>query len=219
VIRVGIADDHDLVRAGIRMIVEAQEDMTVSVEAASGGELVEAVGRHATDVVLMDVRMPGVDGLEATRRVVRPGGPRVIVLTTFEMDEYVYEALRSGASGYLLKSTPPKELAQAIRDAAAGTDVLSPAITRRLVESFVRRPDPAERARRLHDLTEREVDVLRMLARGRSNAEIAGDLFLSEATVKTHLTRVLSKLGVRDRLQAVIVAYEMGFIEPGRDRP
>ena len=214
-IRVAIADDHGLVRAGIRLIVEAQDDLTVSIEATTGRELIHAVARSSTDVVLMDVRMPDMDGLEATRRLVSSGGPRVIVLTTFEMDEYVYEALKAGASGYLLKSTPPKVLVQAIRDAAAGAEVLSPAITRRLVESYVRRPDPADRAKRLHDLSEREIDVLRMLARGRSNVEIAGDLFISEATVKTHLTRILSKMGARDRLQAVIAAYEMGFVEPG----
>jgi DNA-binding NarL/FixJ family response regulator len=213
VIRVGIADDHALVRGGLRMIVEAQDDMTVAVEAENGVDIVEALRAVRCDVVLMDVRMPKMDGLEATRRLA--GETRVIVLTTFDVDHYVYEALKAGASGYLLKSTPPRELVSAIRNAVAGDDVLGPTVVSRLVESYVQRPDRAARDAVLHSLSQREVEVLRMLARGRSNAEIARDLFISEATVKTHLTRVLTKLGVRDRLQAVITAYETGLVEPG----
>jgi len=215
-IRVAIADDHALVRGGIRLIVEAQPDMTVCAEAEHGHGIIEALQATRADVVLMDVRMPEMDGLEATRRLTESGGPRVIVLTTFDVDEYVYRALRAGAAGYLLKSTPPKELVAGIRAAAAGDDVLSPSVVRRLVNDYVRRPDPATRQARLEALSERELDVLRMLASGRSNAEIGSALYISETTVKTHLTRVLTKLGARDRLQAVIAAYELGFVEPGR---
>jgi len=216
VIKVLIADDHDLVRAGIRMIVEGQDDLTVVGEASDGDEALRLVRRTAPDVVLMDVRMPGTDGLEATRRVVAGGGPRVVVLTTFDVDDYVWAALKAGASGYLLKSTPPKDLLRAIRAVAGGEDMLGPTVTRRLVEHFLRRPDPTRRAERLAELSDREEEVLRLLAEGRSNAEIGRELFISEATVKTHVTRVLAKLGVRDRVQAVITAYELGFVEPGR---
>jgi DNA-binding NarL/FixJ family response regulator len=165
--------------------------------------------------VLMDVRMPGMDGLEATRWLATVPGPRVIVLTTFDVDDYVYAALQAGASGYLLKSTPPDHLVAAIRAVAAGDDMLGPSIIHRLVEHFLHRPDPRLREARLGGLTGRELDVLALLARGRSNAEIGAELFIGEATVKTHVTRILEKLGVRDRLQAVIAAYETGFVSPG----
>jgi DNA-binding NarL/FixJ family response regulator len=214
VIRVAIADDHALVRGGLRMIIEAQNDMIVAAEAENGREIVESLRTASVDVVLMDVRMPKMDGLEATRRLVAGGNARVIVLTTFDVDDYVFEALKAGASGYLLKSTPPRDLVAAIRTAAAGGDVLGPTVLRRLVQNFVQRPDRATKEEVMRALSERELEVLRMLARGRSNAEIGRDLFISEATVKTHLTRVLTKLGVRDRLQAVIRAYEVGLVEP-----
>lgn len=197
------------------MIVEAEDDMVVTAEAENGREIVEFLRTAAADVVLMDVQMPKMDGLEATRRLVADGSTRVIVLTTFDVDDYVYEALKAGACGYLLKSTPPRDLVIAIRTAAAGGDVMGPTVIRRLVQNFVQRPDRTTRDEAMSTLSERELDVLRMLARGRSNAEIGRDLFISEATVKTHLTRVLTKLGVRDRLQAVIRAYEVGLVEPG----
>jgi DNA-binding NarL/FixJ family response regulator len=216
-IRVAIADDHDLVRGGIRMIVEAQSDMEVCAEAADGQALLDVARTTRPDVVLMDVRMPGLDGLEATRRLRRDGaGALVIVLTTFDLDDYVFEALKAGASGFLLKTTPPADLAGAIRTVAAGDEVLSPTVTRRLVEHYLRRPGPTARREALADLSARELEVLRLLAGGRSNAEIGKELYISEATVKTHVTRVLGKLGARDRLQAVIAAYESGLIEPGR---
>jgi DNA-binding NarL/FixJ family response regulator len=218
VIRVGLADDHALVREGLRMIVSAQDDLEVVVEAEDGDDIVEALLGTRCDVVLMDVRMPRLDGIESTRRIVAAGRARVLVLTTFDVDEYVYEALKVGASGYLLKTTPPRDLVAAIRTAAAGGDVLGPTVVRRLVQTYVRRPDAATRAARLQDLSERELDVLNKLARGRSNAEIGRELYISEATVKTHLTRILTKLGVRDRLQAVILAYEVGLVEPGDDQ-
>lgn len=214
-IRVAIADDHALVREGLRLILDAQEGIAVCGEASDGREIVEVVQRSAPDVVLMDVRMPGMDGLQAAERLLADGASRVIVLTTFDLDEYVYRALKAGASGFLLKSTPPRELVQAVRTAAAGGDILGPTVTRRLVAEYVRRPDPAVREQRLAELSERELDVLRLLAAGRSNAEIGQQLFISEATVKTHVTRVLGKLGVRDRVQAVIAAYELGLVEPG----
>ena len=214
--RVAIADDHALVREGVRLILDAQHDLEVCGEAEDGRAMVELARTVRPDVVLMDVRMPGMDGLEAARRILAGGGPRVIVLTTFDLDEYVYEALKAGASGFLLKSTPSKDLIEAVRTVAAGGSILGPTVTRRLVEHYVRRPDAATREARLAELSERELDVLGHLARGRSNAEIGRALHLSEATVKTHVTRLLGKLGARDRLQAVIAAYELGFVEPGR---
>jgi len=214
--RIAIADDHALVREGVRLILDAQHDLEVCGEAGDGRAIVELARAVRPDVVLMDVRMPGMDGLEAARRVIAGGGPRVIVLTTFDLDEYVYEALKAGASGFLLKSTPATDLVEAVRTVAAGGSILGPTVTRRLVEHYVRRPDAAARKARLAELSERELDVLGHLARGRSNAEIGRALHLSEATVKTHVTRLLGKLGARDRLQAVIAAYELGFVEPGR---
>jgi DNA-binding NarL/FixJ family response regulator len=213
-LRLLIADDQALMRAGFRMILEAQPDLRVVAEAADGVEAVAAAREHRPDVVLMDIRMPRMDGVEATRRL---AGHRVLILTTFNLDEYVIEALRAGASGFLLKDAPPEELVRAVRVVAAGDALLSPAVTRRLLDSVVRRlpaaatPAPAV----LRDLTERELDVLRLVARGMSNSEIAAQLVLGETTVKTHVSHVLDKLGLRDRVQAVVVAYELGLVSPG----
>jgi DNA-binding NarL/FixJ family response regulator len=217
-IEVLIADDEALVRGGIRMIVDAQQDMRICGEASDGRDAVEQARLRKPDVVLMDVRMPGMDGIDATSRVAAAGLPatRVLVLTTFDLDEYVYEALRAGASGFLLKSTPPEHLVAAIRTVAAGESLLAPAITRRLIEDYVRRPRLEHSAAPLHELTNREREVLELIGRGRSNAEIASALFVSEGTVKTHVNRILRKLRLRDRVQAVVVlAYETGLIEPG----
>jgi DNA-binding NarL/FixJ family response regulator len=218
VIRLLVADDHELMRGGLRAMLGAQDDMEVVGEASDGGEAVEQALALRPDVVIMDIRMPRVDGIEATRRLaVRGPGPRVLVLTTFDLDEYVWEALRAGAAGFMLKDAPPRQLAEAVRTVAAGETLLAPAITRRLVERYVRVPPPGSAAgrERLGELTERELEVLVLIARGLSNGEIAGRLFLSEATVKTHVTRILSKLGLRDRVQAVVLAYETGVVEPG----
>jgi DNA-binding NarL/FixJ family response regulator len=216
-IRVLVADDQALVRGGLVAMLSAQDDIEVVGEAADGGAAVEEALRLRPDVILMDIRMPNVDGIEATRRLAAHAGtPRVLVLTTFDLDEYVYESLRAGAGGFMLKDAPPDRLADAVRTIAAGESLLAPAVTRRLVERFVRRPPPeTARRERFGELTERELEVLRLVARGLANAEIAAELFLSEATVKTHLTRILSKLGLRDRVQAVVLAYESGFVEPG----
>lgn len=216
-VRVLVADDMALVRAGFIAILDRQEDIEVAGEAENGAAVLEQVGESKPDVVLMDVRMPVMDGIEATRRLqTRPDPPRVLMLTTFDLNEYVYEAMRAGASGFLLKDVPRDELAAAIRTIARGDSLLAPAITRRLIEDFVRRPPPGgSRPTAFEELTDRELEVLTLIARGLSNAEIAGELFLSEATVKTHVTRVLQKLGVRDRVQAVIAAYENGLVAPG----
>jgi DNA-binding NarL/FixJ family response regulator len=217
-IKVLVADDQALVRGGLVAMLGVQDDIEIVGEAADGGEAADRAIELRPDVVLMDIRMPNVDGIEATRRISAhgAGAPRVLVLTTFDLDEYVYEALRAGAAGFLLKDTPPDRLAEAVRTVAAGESLLAPALTRRLVERFVSLPPP-EAARRdtFAELTDRELDVLRCIARGLSNAEIGGELFLSEATVKTHITRILSKLGLRDRVQAVVLAYESGLIQPG----
>lgn len=216
-IRVFLVDDQALVRSGFAMIIEAQPDLVVVGEAADGEEGVETVREAKPDVVLMDIRMPGMDGIEATRRLVAGGcGARIVMLTTFDLDEYVYEAMRVGASGFLLKTAPPRQLTAAIRDAAAGDVLIAPAITRRLVEEFVRRPRPeVDAPRGLADLTGRELEVLQLVARGLSNAEVADELVVSEATVKTHVARLLMKLGLRDRVQAVVAAYEYGIVQPG----
>jgi DNA-binding NarL/FixJ family response regulator len=218
-IRVVVADDQALVRGGLVAMLSAQDDIEVVGEAADGGTAVDEALRLRPDVVLMDIRMPNVDGIEATRRLAaHAGGPRVLVLTTFDLDEYVYESLRAGAGGFLLKDAPPARLAEAVRTIAAGEALLAPAITRRLVERFVRRPPPdTARRERFGELTERELEVLGLVARGLANAEIAGELFVSEATVKTHVTRILAKLRLRDRVQAVVLAYESGLVEPGAD--
>lgn len=212
-----IADDQALVRAGLRLIVDAQPDMAVVGEAPDGAEAVELAARPGGDVLLMDIRMPRLNGIEATRRVTILGPrPHVLMLTTFDDDALVYDAMRAGASGFLLKEIPPEQLVAGIRVIAAGEALLAPAITRRLIEQFVRRPPPgAARPHSLADLTERELEVLRLVARGLSNAEIASELFLGEATVKTHITRMLSKLDLRDRVQAVVLAYESGLVQPG----
>jgi DNA-binding NarL/FixJ family response regulator len=218
VIRVLIADDHELMRNGLRAILDAQQDIEVIGEAEHGAQAVENAIRLHPDVVIMDIRMPRLDGIEATRRLAVQGekAPKVLVLTTFDLDDYVYEALRAGAAGFLLKDTPPRQLAEAVRTIAAGESLLAPAVTRRLIERYVSRP-PGDTARRerFAELTERELEVLQLITRGLSNAEIGARLFLSEATVKTHVTRILSKLGVRDRVQAVVLAYESGLVQPG----
>jgi DNA-binding NarL/FixJ family response regulator len=217
VIRVLIADDQALVRGGFRMILEAQKDIDVVGEAADGRDAVAQALELRPDVVLMDIRMPQLDGLEATRRLMSDGdGIRVLILTTFDLDEYVYEAMKIGASGFLLKDVPPERLADAVRTVAGGEALLAPAITRRLIEGFVRRPPPGSGApTELSELTEREFEVLGLVARGCTNAEIASALVVSEATVKTHLTHILAKLNLRDRVQAVVLAYESGLVQPG----
>jgi DNA-binding NarL/FixJ family response regulator/class 3 adenylate cyclase len=213
-----IVDDQALVRAGFRMILEAEEDVEVVGEAASGSEAIAEVERLRPDIALMDVRMPELDGIEATRRLVAEGAStKVVMLTTFDMDEYVYEALRAGASGFLLKDVPPEQLVAGIRAVASGEALLAPSITRRVIEEFVRRPPETGRTPppELAELTERELEVLKQLARGLSNAEIASELFVSETTVKTHVGRILMKLRLRDRVQAVVFAYESGLVFPG----
>jgi DNA-binding NarL/FixJ family response regulator len=219
VIRVLIVDDQSLVRAGFRMILEAESDIEVVGEAADGADALTAVRESEPDVILMDVRMPNVDGLEATRRLLdgKAEGPRVLILTTFDLDEYVYEALRVGASGFLLKDTPPEQLVDAIHIVASGDALLSPVITRRVIEEFVRRPPDSVRkpSPALEELTARELEILRFIARGLSNAEIAKAAFVSETTVKTHVAHVLMKLRLRDRVQAVVFAYENGVVAPG----
>jgi DNA-binding NarL/FixJ family response regulator len=218
VIRVLIADDHELMRNGLRAILDAQQDIEVVGEAEHGAQAVENAIRLRPDVVIMDIRMPRLDGIEATKRLAVQGekAPKVLVLTTFDLDDYVYEALRAGAAGFLLKDTPPRQLAEAVRTIAAGESLLAPAVTKRLIERYVSRP-PGDTARRerFAELTERELEVLQLITRGLSNAEIGVRLFLSEATVKTHVTRILGKLGVRDRVQAVVLAYETGLVQPG----
>ena len=214
-IRILIADDHQLMRSGLRSMLDAQEDMEVVGEAEDGAQAVDEALRLHPDVAIMDIRMPRVDGIEATRRLMAQGdaAPKVLVLTTFDLDEYVYEALRAGAGGFMLKDAPPGQLAEAVRTVAAGDALLAPAVTQRLVERFVRRPpEDTARRERFAELTDRELEVLKLVTKGMSNAE---QLYLSEATVKTHLTRILSKLGVRDRVQAVVLAYESGLVEPG----
>jgi DNA-binding NarL/FixJ family response regulator len=219
-IRVVLADDQALVRGGFRSILEKQPDISVLGEAADGLEAVHLVRELRPDLVLMDIRMPNLDGLAATEQVMRmPDPPRVVVLTTFDADEYVYSALRSGATGFLLKDISPERLAEAVRDAVSGEAMLSPSITQRLVESYVQAPAPVEGVpAQLRVLTERELDVMRVMARGASNAEIAGELYLAETTVKTHVARVLGKLGLRDRVQAVVLAYESGLLRPTGQR-
>jgi DNA-binding NarL/FixJ family response regulator len=218
-IRVLVVDDQPLIRAGFHKMVEARPDLEVVGEAADGGAAIEQAARLVPDVVLMDVRMPGMDGLEATRHLAGPGvgnPTKVLILTTFDLDEYVYEALRAGASGFLLKDAPPEELAAAIRVVAKGDALLAPSVTRRLIRRFVGQPPPkAVEGGVLERLTGREAEVLRLVARGLSNAQIAGELVVSETTVKSHVARLLMKLGLHDRVQAVVLAYETGFVQPG----
>ena len=209
-IRVVIADDQALVRAGFRMIVESQPDLEVAGEAADGQEAVDLVGKERPDVVLMDIRMPRLDGIEATRQVASL--TRVVILTTFELDEYVFDALAAGASAFLLKAAPPEDLIKAIRVVAAGDALLAPSVTKRLIEEFAKRPEPvASKSKELETLTEREREVLSEVAKGLTNAEIAKRLHVSETTVKTHVAHLLDKLDLRDCVQAVILAYEAGL--------
>ena len=218
-IRVLLADDQALVRAGLRKLVESEPDMLVVAEAADGLQAVDSARASSPDVAVLDIRMPQLDGIEATRRIVDAlgGSVRILMLTTFGIDEYVFEALRAGASGFMLKDAPPEELLDAIRVVAGGSALLAPAVTGAVVAEFARRSPAgqAERAALLEELTEREREVLVLLTRGRSNAEIAAELIVGDATVKTHVAHVLMKLGVRDRVQAVIFAYEAGLVAPG----
>jgi DNA-binding NarL/FixJ family response regulator len=219
-VRVLIADDQALVRAGFKMILDAEDDLDVIGEAADGLEAVELARRLKPDVVLMDIRMPELDGIEATRRVIALDGDppaRVLMLTTFDLNEYVYEALRAGASGFLLKDVPPEQLAAGIRVVAQGEALLAPSITKRLIQEFASGAvTPAKPPKGMDELTARELEVFKLVARGLSNAEIAAELIVSETTVKTHVARVLMKLGLRDRVQAVVLAYESGISVPGR---
>jgi DNA-binding NarL/FixJ family response regulator len=220
-ISVLLADDQPLLRRGFRMIIEAEDDLTVTGEAGDGGEAIDCARWSPPDVVLMDIRMPNTDGIEATRRIIAANpAVRVLVLTTFDLDEYAFGALRVGASGFLLKDVRPAELIAAIRTVAAGNAVVSPRVTRRLLEEYAQvMPVPAgrqaERYPQLSSLTERESEVLEAVARGLSNAEIAAKLFVSETTVKSHVGRILAKLGLRDRIQIVVLAYEAGLVRPG----
>ena len=216
-IRVLLADDQAMVRAGFRMILESDAEIDVVGEAANGEQAVAATRRLGPDVVLMDIQMPGEDGLQATRRIIdSPGSSsRVVILTTFERDEYVFEALQSGASGFLLKNAPPEELVRAVRVVAGGDALLAPSVTRRIIEQFASRPIKPELGVRLQSLTQREREVLVMLARGSSNAELAAELIVTEGTIKTHVSSLLAKLEVRDRVQAVVLAYESGLVTPG----
>ena len=215
-ITVVLADDQALVRRGFRLILETEPGIEVVAEAEDGQQAVDAVRRHRPAVVLMDIQMPGLDGLEATRRILGQSGnqTRVLILTTFDLDDYVFEALQIGASGFLLKTAPPEDLLTAVRVVSRGEALLSPSVTRRVIQEVTRHQRRAPRSPDLDRLTQRELEVLRLLAEGRSNAEIAAELYLSEATVKTHTSSILSKLGLRDRVQVVIFAYKQGITEP-----
>jgi len=219
-LRVLVVDDQELVRAGFSMILGSEPDIEVVGEAQNGREALEMAADLGPDVILMDIRMPVMDGIAATRalcegRTHDPSCPRVVILTTFDLDEHVYDALRAGASGFLLKDTPPGELIKAVRVVAAGEALLAPSITRRLLEDFTKAASTAVADERLADLTDREIEVLEQLARGLSNAEMADELYVSEATIKTHVSHILTKLEVRDRVQAVVAAYESGLVVPG----
>ena len=227
-LRVLLADDQAMVRAGFRLILESEPEIEVVGEAEDGATAITAAAALRPDVVLMDIQMPVMDGLAATRRILTrtptqarglvegaADPPRVLILTTFERDEYIFEALRAGASGFLLKNAPPEDLIEAVRVVAAGDALLAPSVTRRIIAEFARRPAPTDRAEELARLTEREIETLRLVARGLTNAEIADRLFVGEATVKTHVSNVLTKLGLRDRVQAVVFAYEGGLVHPG----
>lgn len=215
--RIVLADDQPLVRAGFRMILEAEDDIDVAGEASDGEEAVAVTRQLQPDVVLMDIQMPKVDGLEATRRIAQDASTdsRILILTTFERDDYIFEALRAGASGFMLKNAAPEDLVRAVRVVATGDALLDPAITRRVIEDYAQRAAPRKDHARLARLTEREREVLRLLATGKSNAELAAHLYLGEGTVKTHVSHLLGKLGLRDRVQAVVFAYETGLVEPG----
>jgi DNA-binding NarL/FixJ family response regulator len=212
-IRVLVADDQSMVRAGFRMLLSHEPEIEVVAEASNGLEAVEKAARFRPTVVLMDIRMPELDGLQATRRIIAAdNAARILILTTFDLDEYVYEALRAGASGFVLKDDPPEQLLAAIRVVAGGDALLSPTITKRVIRQFTRIPQPAP-PRELDQLTERELDVFRLIARGHSNAEIGQELYISDTTVKTHITHILQKLDLRDRVQAVVLAYETGLFD------
>ena len=212
-IRVLVADDQSMVRAGFRMLLSGEPDIEVVAEACDGLEAVDKAARFAPTVVLMDIRMPELDGLEATRRILAADDQaRILILTTFDLDEYIYEALRAGASGFVLKDDPPEQLLAAIRTIADGDALLSPAVTKRVIERFTRTPRPAP-PKAVDELTERELDVFRLIARGLSNAEIARELYISDTTVKTHITHILQKLDLRDRVQAVVLAHETGLFD------
>jgi len=218
-IRVLVTDDQSMVRAGFRMLLSGEQDLEVVAEASNGLEAVEKAARFRPNVVLMDIRMPELDGLEATRRILAvDDSARVLILTTFDLDEYVYEALRAGASGFVLKDDPPEQLIAAIRTVAAGDALLSPTITKRVIKQFTRIPRPAPQ-KELDDLSAREREVFRLIARGLSNAEIAQELYISDTTVKTHVTHILQKLNLRDRVQAVVLAYQTGLFEADARRP
>ena len=212
-IRVLVADDQSIVRAGFRLLLSGNDDIDVVAEASNGLEAVEKAARFEPDVVLMDIRMPELDGLEATRRILAADrSARILILTTFDLDEYVYEALRAGASGFVLKDDPPDQLIAAIQTVAAGDALLSPAITRRVIKEFARTPRPTP-PKELEELSKRERDVFRLISKGLSNAEIGQELYISETTVKKHVTHILAKLGLRDRVQAVVLAYQTGLFE------
>ena len=214
-IKVLVADDQQLVRAGFKLIIDGEHDMTVVGEAKDGLEAVDLSHKRAPDVVLLDIRMPGMDGLTAARKIIEATDSRILLLTTFDADEYVFEGLRAGASGFLLKDIPPEQLCWAVRNIAAGNALIDPAVTRRLILRFAAAARvTGETPEQLRELTARELDVLRLIARGRSNAEIAKELVVEESTVKSHVGRVLFKLGLRDRVQAVVLAYESGFVTP-----
>jgi DNA-binding NarL/FixJ family response regulator len=218
-IRVLVADDQSMVRAGFRMLLAGEEDIEVVAEASNGLEAVDKATRFHPGVILMDIRMPDLDGLEATRRILAADkAARILILTTFDLDEYVYEALRAGASGFVLKDDSPEQLIAAIRTIAGGNALLSPTITTRVIQKFVRTPRPAP-PKELEDLSERERDVFRFIARGLSNGEIGQELYISETTVKTHVTHILQKLSLRDRVQAVVLAYQTGIFEADMQRP
>ena len=213
-IRVLVADDQSMVRAGFRMLLADEEDIEVVAEASNGLEAVEKAERFRPDVILMDIRMPELDGLEATRRILATdNGARILVLTTFDLDEYVYEALRAGASGFVLKDDPPEQLLGAVRVVAGGDALLSPTVTKRVIRQFTRTPRPTP-PKAFDDLSDREQEVFRLITRGLSNAEIGKELFIGETTVKTHITHILQKLHLRDRVQAVVLAYETGLFDP-----
>lgn len=219
-VRVVLVDDQALIRTGFKMILETEDDIEVVGEASDGEQAISMTRSVRPDVVLMDVQMPTMDGLEATGRIVRDASipSRIVILTTFERDDYVFEALRAGASGFLLKNAPSEELVHAVRVVAAGDALLAPSVTRKVIEGFIRRPAHRSNEVELRRLTERETEILQLLATGKSNSELAAHLFVGEGTIKTHVSSVLTKLGLRDRMQAVIFAYESGLIEPGQHR-
>jgi DNA-binding NarL/FixJ family response regulator len=214
-VTVVVADDQAMVRAGFCRLLEAEPDIDVVGEASDGAEVLTLADRLRPDVALVDIRMPNMDGIEATRRITATTTTRVVILTTFDLDEYVYDALRAGATGFLLKDAPPEQMINGIHAAASGDALIAPSVTRRLLAEFARRPRPSDASRALAALTEREREILLQLGAGRSNAEIAAELFLGEATVKTHVGNVLAKLALRDRVQAVVFAYETGLVTPG----